>query len=77
MGAVALAQWGARADRRTRLGPAYDVKIRLSHLKRGVHTNTHARFESASRTWPWDLGRNRRNLNELLRAIDENLIPNY
>jgi uncharacterized protein (DUF1499 family) len=58
------------------LGLAHDVTVCLSHLESGVHTNTHARFESASRIWPWDLGRNRRNLNELPRAIDENLIPN-
>jgi len=34
-----------------------------------------APLESASRSGPWDLGQNRRNVNELLRAIDENLTP--
>jgi hypothetical protein len=35
-----------------------------------------APLESASRSGPWwDLGQNKRNVNELLRAIDENLTP--
>jgi len=64
-----------RAVCRTRLGIAYDVMVRLTPLESGAHTNTRARFESVSRAGPWDLGRNRRNLNELLRAIDSNLKP--
>ena len=63
-----------RAVRRTRLGFAADVSVRLASLS-GVHTNTHARFESRSRAGPWDLGRNWRNLSELLRAIDKKLMP--
>jgi hypothetical protein len=34
-----------------------------------------APLESASRPGPWDLGQNKRNVNDLLRAIDENLTP--
>lgn len=64
-----------RAVLRTRLGLAYDVTVRLSRLESGAHTNTHAAFESASRTGPWDPGRNKRNLSGLLRAIDEHLMP--
>jgi hypothetical protein len=44
------------------------VRVRLTHLESGAHTNTQAAFESASRTGPWDLGR-------LLRAIDGNQKP--
>ena len=64
-----------RAVRRTRLGFVADVSVRLAPLESGAHTNTHARFESRSRAGPRDLGRNRRNLDELLRAIDKNLMP--
>lgn len=63
-----------RAVRRTRAGSRDDVTVRLAPLESGDHTNTHARFESASRIGGWDLGQNRRNLNELLRAVDESLI---
>lgn len=61
--------------RRTRLGLAYDVTISLIPLESGAHTNTHAAFESATRAGLWDLGQNKRNLNELLRAVGENLMP--
>lgn len=64
-----------RAVLRARLGLACDVSVRLSRLESGTHTNTHAAFESSSRTGPWDPGRNKRNLDELLRAIDERLMP--
>lgn len=64
-----------RAVHRTRLGFEEDVTVRLTPVESGARTNTHARFESASRAGLWDLGQNRRNLNELLRAIDRNLMP--
>jgi len=64
-----------RAVRHTCLGLAYDVTVRLSNLESGAQTNTHAAFESASRAGPGDLGQNKRNLDELLRAVDENLMP--
>ncbi len=59
-----------RAVRRTRLGFRDEVVVRLAPLTSGARTNTHARFESASRVGGWDLGQNRRNLYELLAAID-------
>src|SRR5215207_2043908 len=64
-----------RAVCRTRLGSWEDIVVRLAPLESGAHTNTHATFESASRAESWNLGRNKRNLAELLRAIDENLKP--
>ncbi len=75
MGAVALVRGELRAVRRARLGSGEDIVVRLAPLGGGAHTNAHATFESASRAGPWDLGRNQRNLAELLRAIDENLKP--
>lgn len=66
-------EWEIQAVRRTRLGFRDDVTVRLVPLESGDHTNTHAKFESASRVGHWDFGQNKRNLNELLRAIDENV----
>lgn len=62
-----------RAVRRTRLGFEDEITVRLTRLESGAHTNTHARFESTSRLGLWDLGQNRRNLRELLEAIDREL----
>ncbi len=42
---------------------------------RAARVSSLAAFGSASRTGPWGLGQNKRNVNELLRAIDENLMP--
>jgi hypothetical protein len=64
-----------RAVRRPRLGSGEAIVVRLAPQESGAHTNTHATFESASRAGPWNLGRNKRNLAELLRAIDENPKP--
>lgn len=64
-----------RAVRGTRLGGKTEVKIQLVHLESGDHTNTLAKLESRSRTVPWGLGRNKRNLNELTGAIDDYLKP--
>lgn len=59
--------------RRTRLGFKDDVSVRLDEKHTGAHTNTHAAFRSASRIGEWDLGQNRRNLRELLDAMDGEL----
>lgn len=64
-----------RAVRRTRLGLGSDVTVRLLPLESGDHTNTHASFESRSNTALWNLGQSKRNLGELLTAIDANLKP--
>jgi hypothetical protein len=64
-----------RAVCRTRLGSGEDIVVRLAPLESGAHTNTRATCESPSRAGSWNLGRNKRNLAELLRAIDENLKP--
>ncbi len=64
-----------RAVRRTRLGFGDDVTVRLVPLESGDHTNTHAKIESRSHVSLWDLGQNKRNLKELLGAVNENLIP--
>ena len=64
-----------RASRKTRvLGFTDDVTVRLTPSPSGAHTNTRAAFQSASRLGLWDLGQNRRNLDELLAAIDQELI---
>ena len=64
-----------RASRKTRvLGFTDDVTVRLTPSPSGAHTNTRAEFQSASRLGLWDLGQNRRNLDELLAAIDQELI---
>jgi uncharacterized protein (DUF1499 family) len=60
--------------RRTRLfGFENEVTIHLTPSPVGAHTNTRAEFWSVSRVAVWDLGQNRRNLEELLAAIDEKL----
>ena len=59
-----------RASHKTRvLGLADDVTVRLTPSPAGAHTNTRAEFRSASRIGLWDLGQNRRNLDELLAGI--------
>ena len=64
---------GFSAVRRTRLGFEDDVSMSLDERRTGAHTNTHAAFRSASRKGEWDLGQNRRNLRELLDAMDREL----
>jgi hypothetical protein len=60
--------------RRTRIfGFENEVTIHLTPSPIGAHTNTRAEFWSFSRVAVWDLGQNRRNLEELLAAIDEKL----
>lgn len=61
------------AVRRTRLGFKDDVSVRLTEGKTGAHTNTHAAFRSASRQGAYDFGQNRRNIEELLAAMDREL----
>ncbi len=64
-----------RASRKTRVpGLTDDVTVRLTPSPSGAHTNTQAEFRSASRIAMWDLGQNRRNLDELLAAIDQELM---
>lgn len=64
-----------RAARKTRIfGFTDDVTVRLARQGwSGASTNTRAVFTSASRAGLWDLGQNRRNLEELLAAIDQQL----
>ena len=62
--------------RRTRLGFKDDVSVHLTERKTGAHTNTHAAFRSGSRQAVYDFGQNRRNLGELLDAIDRELRGN-
>ena len=59
--------------RRTRLGFRDDISMKLDEKQTGAHTNTHAAFRSASRKGEWDLGQNKRNLRELLDAMDREL----
>ena len=61
------------AVRRTRLGFEDDVSVDLTERKTGAHTNTHAAFRSVSRKGAFDFGQNRRNLRELLDAVDREL----
>ena len=66
-----------QAVRRTRLlGFTDDITARFMQSRTGANINTRARFVSASRVGVWDLGQNRRNLDELLLAIDRELIAN-
>ena len=63
-----------QATRETRfLGFTDDVTVLLTQSRSGANTNTRAEFTSASRTGIWNLGQNRRNLGELLAAIDQKL----
>lgn len=63
-----------RAVRKTRfLGFADDTTVRLVQSRNGANTNTRAKFVSASRLGSWDLGQNRRHLDEFLLAIDDEL----
>lgn len=62
-----------RAVRRTRTGFKDDVSVRLTERKTGAHTNTHVALKSVSRLGVYDFGQNRRNLKELLDAVDEGL----
>lgn len=75
VGVGASSEEEIRAVRRTRLGFRDDVTVRLVPLESGDHTNTHAKIESRSHVSLWDLGQNKRNLKELLGAVNENLIP--
>lgn len=61
------------AVRRTRIGFRDDIRVRLSEGKTGAHVNTHAAFESVSRQGVYDFGQNKRNLRELLEAVDREL----
>ena len=64
-----------RAIRQTRVfGFKDDVAVLLTPSPVGAHTNTHAEFRSASRLGVWDLGQNDRNLEELIEAIDRELM---
>ncbi|MCA1729854.1 MAG: DUF1499 domain-containing protein, partial [Actinobacteria bacterium] len=64
-----------QATRKTRfLGFTDDVTVSLTQTQTGANINTRARFISTSRKSVWDLGQNRRNLEELLAAIDQELI---
>ncbi len=72
---VSSSEVEVRASRKTRvLGFTDDVTVRLTPSTSGAHTNTRAEFRSASRLGLWDLGQNRRNLDELLAAIDQELM---
>ncbi|MDP9458335.1 MAG: DUF1499 domain-containing protein [Actinomycetota bacterium] len=79
-----LPRWGIgkssegeiRAARRTRLGFSDDISVYLRERKTGAHTNTHASFRSVSRQGVYDFGQNRRNLGELLDAMDGELRGN-
>ena len=57
----------------TRLGFRDDVSVRLTEKKTGAHTNTHAAFRSVSQQGVYDFGQNKRNLRELLDALDRQL----
>lgn len=61
------------AVRRTRLGFEDDVSVSLDEKRTGAHTNTHAAFKSASRKGAYDFGQDKRNLRELLDAMDQEL----
>ena len=59
-----------RASRKTRFpGLTQDVTVRLTPNHAGAHTNTRAEFRSASRVGLWELGQNRRNLDQLIAEI--------
>ncbi len=62
--------------RDTRLGFRDDVSVRLTEKKTGAHTNTHAAFRSVSRQGVYDFGQNKRNLRELLDAMDRQMRGN-
>lgn len=61
------------AVRRTRLGFKDDVSLSLDEKRTGAHTNTHAAFRSKSRMGAYDFGQNKRNVQELLEAMDREL----
>ena len=59
-----------RASRKSRFpGLAHEVTVRLTPSPAGAHTNTRAEYRSASRVGLWELGQNRRNLDELIAEI--------
>jgi uncharacterized protein (DUF1499 family) len=64
-----------RAVRKTRVfGFEDDVTVRLTPAgSSGASTNTWAEFEIVARLGAWALGKNRRNLKELLAAIERQL----
>jgi uncharacterized protein (DUF1499 family) len=45
------------------------VTVHLTPSPAGAQTNTRAEFRSASRLGLWELGQNRRNLDELIAEI--------
>lgn len=63
----------ATAVRRTRLGFEDDVSMTLDEKQTGAHTNTRAAFRSVSRKGVYDMGQNKRNLRELIEAMDREL----
>lgn len=64
-----------QATRKTRFLSFTDyVTVSLTQTRTGANINTQAGFVSTSRKGVWDLGQNRRNLEELLAAIDQELI---
>ena len=64
---------GPTPVRYIRLGFRDDVSVRLTEGKTGAHTNTHATFRSTSRKGLYDFGQNKRNLRELLNAVDREI----
>jgi uncharacterized protein (DUF1499 family) len=50
-----------------------DVTVSLTQTRTGANINSRAGFVSAPRKGIWELGQNRRNLEELLAAIDQEL----
>ena len=58
------------AVHRTRLGFRDDISVCLTERQTGAHTNTHAAFRSTSRKGAYDFGQNKRNVRELLDALD-------
>jgi uncharacterized protein (DUF1499 family) len=59
-----------RASRKSRFpGLSHEVTVCLTPSPAGAHTNTRAEFRSASRIGLWELGQNRRNVDELIAEI--------
>ena len=63
-----------RASRKARFpGLTLEVTVSLTPSRAGAHTNTQAEFQSASHTGLPGLGQNRRNVNELIAEIYQQL----
>jgi uncharacterized protein (DUF1499 family) len=59
-----------RASRKSHFpGLTHEVTVHLIPSPAGAHTNTRAEFRCASRIGLWELGQNRRNLDELIAEI--------